>query len=1792
MKRVKRLFAFAMAMTMLLPFIPSKVESASLELDKVAVTILSARYADDVEAGYDTANTWGSTTGVTVYDHYMLVPVNYMGQCNGLTRAQQSQIMVYDLDYITPALCGRWDKESLGIQIRNTDSWDNEDFICGIHIDDTYMYVATETKVGDNYAMGIYVYNNPFYGGVSTQLEKVNILPNDETIGTVKMVEISKWHRNSPSTGNGLKMQMVKGNGLRTDALITMYGDQRISNSAFFTVTAITEDETNVRNDIFYYKDILTFEENGTSYGVTRIYDMAFDGDKAYVLARTDKQSDYIITNGRTDYQNYYAATFGLFTISFEKPFEPIVTDVSLFDTDFAYNIKNDVDGNETSGDSGINNKIRAYMTVSDGYAYVSTCNDYNFASYFDESMTHIYVLEQKNGGFEKISRFSKGVKSGLGEVQVVGNILVGVCAESSAQGVKALLSDDKTEILDWVWDSTSYSEGGSFSLRSAKYKNRGIFVGAQAMGHLKTDTNRGVIYLTDMLTDSVEFDNSDKINNVIIDNIYASFETPYAVEGINKLHITGKNTSTVDQNVQIIFAVYRDNILIKTTLGEKQTVLPDGNIDFYSEADLTGMDLNKVVLKAYLWEDFEKIKPLAQVCAPPEIGFTFTLDEDASTSAGVYDSEDNLIRTLWGGIDYEAGTYEKSWDGKDDYGNFVPDGNYRIDVMSSNVHYEKIVDVIGNTSDCSGWDTYIAGSNSITDMAFDSRTNRIYYCTDHVEGAYGLRYLNADNIHRNAALMDGFQPNMTAFRVAVDGERVYWASEEVQFNDYGDKGYKDFWAFIYATDDTGVPYTFEYGERQNSKWTMIGQDSNGPYPSAINRHHVQYPAENNRISGLEVQQTGNLLFSSYLDWGKVFVNDKNTGQLLYTLESNMPGGIALQGENILWVAEKNEDTTYTVNKYQAVSDGTPEGTTLTKIGSLDYSFANVLSMAISSNGSLLAITDGGERDMLFVANTTTGELVKTFGSGESYYDDPTVKDDKLVYDDAVMFKDAYGLYEHSFVEFISDTELLIGDSGNARVYKLNLATETPTIIDTIIFLRTGYSVFVTNNDPSRIYGTEVEYSFDYDKAEQYIRGEIPFTDTWKLTKNFTFQCLTKYPDLGGSIASRFIDATLFDNGITYFGMQHTNGKRMMYMLIDNQIEPTGIDMSNSNIHADGSLWSKIISGNTVSYYRQELLGYDNYIPQYGEMILVAKIGRSSLDNTPYNADPSHDRVPVTDSGKLISLNSGLKNVEKTKMHLGAIDISNGYGEEWNWMAAPGTSSYHNGCFFPEDGYLDIGCGVGYTTWQPSVLGNHIICHYRGEGYQSKQANKFLHFYENGLLIDVYGRTLSEYGGTYNIYGGYIEELQPCNSMCANVVGMPGNSDIAYIFQNTEGCGGGVHVARLTGMDSVKIQSSYVTYKNALVQGVKFTCFDDANLDSAYASKTGVSNTFELPCLKEANANHSVRFEGYYRPEDTGSIRFAVRTDGVVRLVIDSQTLIDGKSGDIGVEIFLEKGMLYKFKLEVSAGEEGISYLDVGHSTVEVAYRYINMNNIYCDYPEGIDKHRVNLLEGLPYGQKTITLERYGWTTQEYGGYDGQSIVLGTSRWNYRRDGDNDLYMGFTIGKNSEYSKNEFQVDRSLGDINSDNYVVDMDVRFMGGLHRGLNPPRKSTTGAVIELLDVNDKVIANHWLAGGGYDWPNIYVFGNNTEMMQIYKGKGQEKSENVSKFVDCKVNLPQNLKFYIEDGMVAVEYMGTKIVTNPVDADADIMRPAKVRFARYNEFSGAGYSSNYSVTRFVLHK
>jgi hypothetical protein len=76
---------------------------------------------------------------------------------------------------------------------------------------------------------------------------------------------------------------------------------------------------------------------------------------------------------------------------------------------------------------------------------------------------------------------------------------------------------------------------------------------------------------------------------------------------------------------------------------------------------------------------------------------FSVQLSQGGLTSAGIFDSDGRIVRTLWALETFNAGNLNCSWDGLDDFGTPAPPGTYTWKVLRNGAQYNNI-GVIGNT--------------------------------------------------------------------------------------------------------------------------------------------------------------------------------------------------------------------------------------------------------------------------------------------------------------------------------------------------------------------------------------------------------------------------------------------------------------------------------------------------------------------------------------------------------------------------------------------------------------------------------------------------------------------------------------------------------------------------------------------------------------------------------------------------------------------------------------------------------------------------------------------------------------------------------------------------------------------------------------------------------------------------------------------------------------------------------------------------------------------------------------
>ena len=153
-------------------------------------------------------------------------------------------------------------------------------------------------------------------------------------------------------------------------------------------------------------------------------------------------------------------------------------------------------------------------------------------------------------------------------------------------------------------------------------------------------------------------------------------------------------------------------------------------------------------------------------------ISATFTLATAGTTSAGVYDSSGTLVRTLWSGVKYPAGSVTAYWNGLNDNNVPMSNGNYTIKLLSNNVQY--VWDGAMNTSSPLDGSNIQANFNPIQSMVIVGNT--AYYTAGYNEGRYQLYKFSLSNINQTTGYAIGPQgvSDDLICNIASDGTALY----------------------------------------------------------------------------------------------------------------------------------------------------------------------------------------------------------------------------------------------------------------------------------------------------------------------------------------------------------------------------------------------------------------------------------------------------------------------------------------------------------------------------------------------------------------------------------------------------------------------------------------------------------------------------------------------------------------------------------------------------------------------------------------------------------------------------------------------------------------------------------------------------------------------------------------------------------------------------------------------------------------------------------------------------------
>ena len=700
----------------------------------------------------------------------------------------------------------------------------------------------------------------------------------------------------------------------------------------------------------------------------------------------------------------------------------------------------------------------------------------------------------------------------------------------------------------------------------------------------------------------------------------------------------------------------------------------------------------------AWLW--------LSSWLAAAGITFNFTLPSSYTTSAGVFETNGHLVKTLWRRVGYASGAHQASWDGTKDDGSTAPAGNYQIRLLYHNVGYVW-EGTVGITASSFTGDIR-RGLEPMTDLAADG-TNLIT-AMGYNEGQAALqRFSSSDAQTLTSSLLVG-AITLSLDYVATDGTWNYTATTGNGI----DFGYNHTFVVAYKmADNTAAAFT---------NGTTVVQQPGYPQHTYASCIDVE-SGKANPASGLAVQKTGNTLAVSHGTLGIVRLFDKRGGQATGTITISTPGRLAFAPNGDLWVLSGT-----TANRFAAATLGTTN-TAATTISGLSGPLA--IGVHPSDNNTVL-IADGGTSQQVKAYNST-GTALWTFGTAGGYATDASVSNAKLGF-----------VSSRIFVTVLSDGSFWVADNRNFRALHY---TSGRTYIEQIMYLPANYVAAACptaslSATTQRVFGDSwLEFAVDFTKP--LLPGDPVAAGgnaSWNLVKNWSAGVPSQY--LGNGVGDGINTVMTLSNGRTYGLVQNNSTNKMAVVELPSTgvLRFTGIEISKgTTLYANGDLRSASVANSVQTISKQSLTGFDGSgNPIWGTATVLASSSAGTGDPY-YRGSFSGSRgpqFPITASNIVISFDQSVGTNANTGMHLGGVKVG---ATSWLWEASPAASTVNYADPAQQTGLFDIGDGTNYGGNCVQVIGQNIVYGYHGEFWSNAEANQFMHFWDDGLFVGEFG---------------------------------------------------------------------------------------------------------------------------------------------------------------------------------------------------------------------------------------------------------------------------------------------------------------------------------------------------------------------------------------------------------------------------------------------------------------------
>ena len=749
-----------------------------------------------------------------------------------------------------------------------------------------------------------------------------------------------------------------------------------------------------------------------------------------------------------------------------------------------------------------------------------------------------------------------------------------------------------------------------------------------------------------------------------------------------------------------------------------------------------------------------------------PTTPWAFTLPRSATTSAGVYDREGRLLRTLWRAEALPAGVHQMAWDGRDDRGQPVAAKNIEIRVVHHRLAYVW-EGVIGNSSGAFGGPQLHRAFLPPTSLVIQS--DRAIYAVGYNEGQPGLHGFALSAPQNDTRPLPSTDPFVSYAMLAADATRLYWA------NTGGLSRSSFIGAFELATAraasfSAGAPVCLNHWP--NSKECYPDQR----YASVIDLHTDAADAP----TGLAVQPLGRVLAVAHGGRNLIRLYDKASGALLrevsVPLNAKSLNQLAMSAGGDLWVVSNRSVLRYTDLERNPRVTATINGLT------------RPLALAATpGSDDGLWVADGGASQQL-KRHDAQGRQVAALGALGGYVEDPAVNTGKL------CFQARDGGEQTALAAAPNGSVWVVDTCNNRMLHLLTDAANAGRSDAQVAYLPAVYTSTVDHGNPRRVFANFLE--FDVDNTAPLVPGR-----SWTLARNWLAGLPAALKDdraFNGGFGG-FTTVETLSNGRTY-GIVAAQGRTMVVELpaagplrvVKTLTTPTP-GTTPKVMYENGDLGYALTGPSTQSAMRLPLTGFDSVGDPVWATVPVKLASVPTLPGTPHYRGAFSGmppRFPVTASGRVVYFDQSV--VGNEGFHLGAAAMN---GNQWLWQASPSGALDGKGSFQTKalDGSTTYG---GNAVW---ASGRHIVYGYHGEFHKDLrsgrvgQANQFMHFDESGLFLGQFG--------------------MPSTQMSdAQQTGLSGNAfsptlvrdgKNLYWYHNDESSHGGVHRWRIDGWDDI-----------------------------------------------------------------------------------------------------------------------------------------------------------------------------------------------------------------------------------------------------------------------------------------------------------------------------------------------------------------------------------------------------